>query len=58
MFHKIFPVGLFFCMFPAGEIWSVVTISPKINNGLAFSIFLKPSGLSGRLSKKEVFLHK
>ena len=43
-------------MLPAGEMWSVVTISPKINNGLASLIFLKPSGSSDRLSKKGGFL--
>ena len=34
----------------------MVTLSPKINNGLASLIFLKPSGSSDRLSKKGGFL--
>ena len=52
---KYSPVGLSFGIDPAGDIWSVVTISPKINNGLASFIFLNPSGSSGRLSKKGGF---
>ena len=39
-------------MLPAGEIWSVVTVSPNKRSILASLIALKPSGLSGRLSKK------
>ena len=38
-------------MDPAGEIWSVVTVSPSNKSGLASLIFLNPSGLSDKLSK-------
>jgi len=42
-------------MVPAGEIWSVVTVSPSINNGLTFLISINPSGYSGIFSKKGGF---
>ena len=40
---------------PGRRIFSSAEGLPKINNGLASSIFLKPSGLSGRLSKNGGF---
>ena len=42
-------------MLPAGEMWSVVIISPNINNGLASLISLNPSGSSDKSSKNGGF---